>query len=325
MFAIIVGIVDFLLMSLFVAAFVVSLIVYCSRKEPLYLFLALLFCLFAFVEQIVYGGEIGSQLSILIHNLLSGVTVIKALLYIAISVVITLAVVAMLSKKLRVIHLLPSLFIAIWMLFFALSRNMTLFSGWLYILPFQLFMIGFSVYGLCEIRKMPAAENYRILKFVFTFTIILCVLIFVEDSLTIFSQEPSLSFNRQIKERNFSENVLFASYAITVTLCFSREIVRSMKFAKAKNMVEMATPIASDTLPSYEKKLAEISKELSLTAREAEVLPLLLENLRNQEIADRLYISMGTVKSHTHNIFQKLSVTDRNQLIAAFQRFTSGQ
>jgi LuxR family maltose regulon positive regulatory protein len=53
-----------------------------------------------------------------------------------------------------------------------------------------------------------------------------------------------------------------------------------------------------------------------LTEREMEVLVLLAQRLTNQEIAQKLVISLGTVKQHTHNIYGKLGVQDRRQAVA---------
>ncbi|PRO64908.1 response regulator transcription factor [Alkalicoccus urumqiensis] len=52
-----------------------------------------------------------------------------------------------------------------------------------------------------------------------------------------------------------------------------------------------------------------------LTAREREVLKLMSEGLSNQEIADRLYIALKTVKVHVTNILMKLDVHDRTQAV----------
>jgi len=54
---------------------------------------------------------------------------------------------------------------------------------------------------------------------------------------------------------------------------------------------------------------------LGLSDRELEVLMLLAEGLSNQDIADRLYISKNTVKTHLSNIFSKLDARRRTQAI----------
>jgi ATP/maltotriose-dependent transcriptional regulator MalT len=53
-----------------------------------------------------------------------------------------------------------------------------------------------------------------------------------------------------------------------------------------------------------------------LTARELEILRLVAEGLRNQEIADRLVISLATVKRHIANMYGKLGVDHRTEAVA---------
>jgi len=53
-----------------------------------------------------------------------------------------------------------------------------------------------------------------------------------------------------------------------------------------------------------------------LTEREREVLRQLTYGYRNDQIAQHLHISEGTVKSHIHRILQKLGVEDRTQAVA---------
>ena len=50
-----------------------------------------------------------------------------------------------------------------------------------------------------------------------------------------------------------------------------------------------------------------------LTEREQEVLQLMARGMANQEIADELFISLKTVKTHVSNILSKLDVVDRTQ------------
>ncbi len=56
--------------------------------------------------------------------------------------------------------------------------------------------------------------------------------------------------------------------------------------------------------------------EFGLTPRESEVAAFVAEGLSNQAIADALFISEHTVKSHLKAIFQKTSVGSRTQVIA---------
>jgi LuxR family maltose regulon positive regulatory protein len=57
-----------------------------------------------------------------------------------------------------------------------------------------------------------------------------------------------------------------------------------------------------------------------LTARERDVLRLLLDGISNREIADRLTVSVNTVKKHVGNICSKLNVQGRAQAVAKAQR-----
>jgi NarL family two-component system response regulator LiaR len=56
-------------------------------------------------------------------------------------------------------------------------------------------------------------------------------------------------------------------------------------------------------------------RKLGITKREYEVLGLIAQGLSNQEIADRLFISMSTVKTHTANLFLKLNASRRTQAL----------
>ncbi|HEV2739003.1 MAG TPA: response regulator transcription factor [Candidatus Elarobacter sp.] len=58
-----------------------------------------------------------------------------------------------------------------------------------------------------------------------------------------------------------------------------------------------------------------------LTPRETEILKLIAEGIGNAEIAERLYISLGTVKGHVADILDKLSASDRAQAaVTAYRR-----
>jgi DNA-binding CsgD family transcriptional regulator len=56
-------------------------------------------------------------------------------------------------------------------------------------------------------------------------------------------------------------------------------------------------------------------KKLNLTSRENEVLQLLVKGYSNYEIAEALFLSVSTIKTHVSNLFIKLDVTSRLKAI----------
>jgi DNA-binding CsgD family transcriptional regulator len=56
-------------------------------------------------------------------------------------------------------------------------------------------------------------------------------------------------------------------------------------------------------------------RKVGISKREYEVLELIAQGLSNQEIADKLFVSVSTVKTHTGNIFAKLDARRRTQAI----------
>lgn len=58
-------------------------------------------------------------------------------------------------------------------------------------------------------------------------------------------------------------------------------------------------------------------RSVGLSARESELLPLLAEGLKNNEIAASLYLSVNTVKTHLKELYRKLGAANRAQAVAA--------
>jgi DNA-binding CsgD family transcriptional regulator len=71
---------------------------------------------------------------------------------------------------------------------------------------------------------------------------------------------------------------------------------------------------SSSLQEDFETKLASFSEEFEISKREREVIQLICKGLTNQEIGDALFISLQTVKDHTHRIFVKTGIKNRVQL-----------
>ena len=78
-------------------------------------------------------------------------------------------------------------------------------------------------------------------------------------------------------------------------------------------LVGSESPMPAPISGSQAEQMLEIDP---LTGREQEILELAAEALSNQEIADRLYISVGTVKWPMNHILSKLNATSRNKAVS---------
>ncbi len=85
----------------------------------------------------------------------------------------------------------------------------------------------------------------------------------------------------------------------------------------------IAAPMAQRILQAFVSEAhrrAELGDaQAELSPREMDVLDLASQGATNKEIADQLFISVGTVKNHIHNILEKLHLKNRAQ-IAAYAR-----
>ncbi|MCX7596093.1 MAG: response regulator transcription factor [Fischerella sp.] len=89
---------------------------------------------------------------------------------------------------------------------------------------------------------------------------------------------------------------------------------------------EIAPKDTKPSVPTSQEAEVENEEEMidpyTLTERELEVLQLIVEGCSNAVIAERLYITVGTVKTHVRNILNKLCADDRTQ--AAVRALRSG-
>lgn len=86
-----------------------------------------------------------------------------------------------------------------------------------------------------------------------------------------------------------------------------------------------ANPSKAANLPASVVLNADLAQKFGLSNREIEVLQLIAEGHSNQEIADQLYVSLSTVKTHVSNLFSKLDVQRRTQAVKKVQDLGSSK
>lgn len=95
-------------------------------------------------------------------------------------------------------------------------------------------------------------------------------------------------------------SVIFLGLGISLGVRFGKRKKTTFPPASAEVVTNLPT-----TLP----------EGIELSSREREVLTHIAMGHSNQEIADKLFVSLNTIKSHTNNIYSKLNVKRRTQAI----------
>lgn len=85
----------------------------------------------------------------------------------------------------------------------------------------------------------------------------------------------------------------------------------ALKYLNSLNGKEAPIQVSNE---SFEK----IAEDYQISKRELEIIKLVCEGKSNQEIADALFVSLGTVKSHLYNVYNKLGIKNRIQLTKLF-------
>ncbi|MBR0706659.1 response regulator transcription factor [Bradyrhizobium liaoningense] len=91
-------------------------------------------------------------------------------------------------------------------------------------------------------------------------------------------------------------------------------LVQSLRhIANGRGLLPM---MSSGSIASQEQGANSDKIVTYLTDRERQIMRLVCEGLSNKEIGRRLGVSVGTIKVHLHNIFQKLEISNRTELAA---------
>ena len=115
-----------------------------------------------------------------------------------------------------------------------------------------------------------------------------------------------LAILKMVEYRLFVRDLSVEVYAGFIAVLFtSLGIWLGLKLTRKKVVV---------LSPDFRLDTSAIER-LGISKREQEVLELISKGLSNQEIADKLFVSVNTIKTHSSNLFQKLEVSRRTQAI----------
>ncbi len=99
--------------------------------------------------------------------------------------------------------------------------------------------------------------------------------------------------------------LIFTAFGIWLALKLSRPKIETVIIEKEIRVLPKE---------NFELNEKELNKS-GMSKRELEVLELMSDGLSNQEIAERLFVSLNTIKTHSSKVYEKLDVKRRTQAV----------
>ncbi len=106
-----------------------------------------------------------------------------------------------------------------------------------------------------------------------------------------------------------------------LTLFFNQRVALENKSKLAKfQAIHQFIEASIEKLPSLRKqdRFQTFSSHHKLTQKESKVFGLIIKGMSNQAIADTLYCSLATIKTHLQNIFNKLGLNSKTEVISLY-------
>lgn len=122
----------------------------------------------------------------------------------------------------------------------------------------------------------------------------------------------------QIDNPSLNDALKLGAAAVVLKETESRLLIDCIRAVHAGLPWAGPGPVSPGAGPPSTGSIDELSGRL--TTREREIVRMAAGGLRNRDIAERLFITEGTVKLHLHNIYQKLGVNGRPELIRLASR-----
>ncbi|GHU37321.1 helix-turn-helix transcriptional regulator [Bacilli bacterium] len=307
------------LFILFTVVATLGIITYLQKKRPFFLTITFLFVFLIINNILIYLTEQIPWFSDGFDQIFMTTPSPKTILLVAHSVFLVLILDAALQAKIQTWQYLLVIAQTTVLLFVPMLPN-NAFKVWIFYFTSEIVRIVLATYGLYVLKNMNQEEyeknashidiqisNSDLFRKLLIITIIMTVVIIIEDTIVIFFHDSYALDQVHMTNRSISEDLLAIIYASIAIGYLTKDLIQPVF---AGNVLDDACPAESLSITKQRK----FAHTYSMTSREIEVLMLLLENKSNLEISSELFISMGTVKSHIHNIFMKLDVTRRREV-----------
>lgn len=328
---------NIILIILYTVVLSYSVILYLQYKHKLFLLTGILFVFYIFDNIIIYMTEFLDGFSKHYDLQFMNVPAFKTVIIIVSCVCMAEIQHQILPDKNRNTDPVFLVALALILLFSPVIADGALMV-WIYYLPCQLFTFYLGTSGLLYLKQhKEILETKKFLKYyrqILSITVLFSILILIEDTIVIFSIDIYSDILVKINNRSFSEDVMSILFSIFAVRQMSLYLCRKQEETQAAAAAAAAAAIAAETRsaspgqskapePEQEALFLYFTQEYHLTAREQDILRVLLKDKNNQEISDELFISVGTVKTHVHNIFQKANVSKRSQLLRLYEEYAA--
>jgi len=128
------------------------------------------------------------------------------------------------------------------------------------------------------------------------------------------ARESVISALQKSQYENYVRTFISEGEVIEVLV---KEISKEKKTKSSELLDSISQKFLNKLINAFdnEKKLKKLPGEKVLTAREIETIQLIAEDLTNQEIADKLFVSLNTIKTRLKTIYLKLEVDNRRKAV----------
>ncbi|MDH6365358.1 DNA-binding CsgD family transcriptional regulator [Enterococcus sp. PF1-24] len=301
---------NILLIVLYTIAMSFAINLYLKEKRKIFLILVIYIGFFILDNVIIYMTEFINTFALTYNQTFMSIPAIKTIIFMVNAFCSFWIVATILKENIPPLHYAILILMAVWMISVPMLSNSAL-KVWLYYLPNQLTLIylGFYAWRQHKIKTELSERSLTYLKWIAILCAVSGLCILLEDTFVIFNVDQYSSLDLKIYNRNVCEDI----FSIVACLLTIRFFLIDYTSPKETIIIE---PQEDDT-----EIFKAFCREHQLTQREEEIFKLLLDHKQNQEIADELFLSIGTVKTHVHNIFIKLNVNKRNQIIDLYENF----